>query len=209
MQRDDAEPFKALMSGVYGFYARDLSEFALSVWWGAMRPFEFDEVKHALNRHVVDPDSGQFLPKPADVVRVLEGGRQDTAALAWGKVMKAITGAWASESLVFDDPAIHAAIRDMGGWPLLAAVTNDELPFKQREFETRYRAYKGRGEFDYPATLAGTSEAHNARIGARCDPPKMIGDPERCLLVRQGGASERKALPPMARAVERLLERQA
>lgn len=207
MQPTDQHQFRQLMAGVYDFYARDLSEFSLSVWWGAMRPYEFTEVKGALNRHVVDPDGGRFLPKPADVVRLLEGGREDAAALAWGKVMKALQGAWASESLVFDDPVIHAAIRDMGGWPLLAAITNDEVPFRQREFETRYRAYRGR-DFDYPAVVAGTSDIHNARIGAALAPPKMIGDPEKCLLVKQRGTTKKAALPPMQAAVQGILERQ-
>lgn len=209
MQPDEAPAFKQLMQGVHDFYNRDLSEFALSVWWGAMKPYEFAEVKHALNRHLVDPDAGVYMPKPADVVRVLDGNRSDTAAMAWAKFMRALTGAWASESLLFDDPAIHAVIRDMGGWPKVATITNDELPFRQREFEAKYRAYRNRGTFDYPAVLAGTADANNVPKGYAPTPPKLIGEPSKCLQVKASGNDKSESLPLLTGAITKALERHA
>lgn len=200
----ESEAFRQLMQGVHDFYNRDLSEFALSVWWGAMKPYDFNEVKHAMNRHLVDPDAGVYMPKPADVVRVLDGNRSDTAAMAWAKVIKAIKGAWASESVLFDDPAIHACIRDMGGWPKVAAMKEDEQGFRQREFETKYRAYRNRGTFDYPAVCSGTSDANNAHRGFRLDPPKLIGDPAKCLQVKAGGSDKAEPLPLLTQALKQI-----
>src|SRR5689334_9899663 len=90
MQSTDRIPFTTRLQCVYDFYGKELSEFALEVWWEAMRPYDFTAVKDALNRHAVNPDNGQFPPKPADVVKLIGGGTQDAALVAWSKVDKAI-----------------------------------------------------------------------------------------------------------------------
>src|SRR5260363_342723 len=72
------ERFQALIQGVYDFYGKDLSRFTLSLWWCAMRPYDLAAVTDALNRHCVNPDTGQFLPKPAGggvLAGGFEGGR--------------------------------------------------------------------------------------------------------------------------------------
>ena len=46
----------------------------------------------------------------------LDGTVTDRAALAWGKVLEAMSSVGAYSDVVFDDPAIHAAIEDCGGW---------------------------------------------------------------------------------------------
>src|SRR5260363_431940 len=87
------ERFQALIQGVYDFYGKDLSRFTLSLWWCAMRPYDLAAVTDALNRHCVNPDTGQFLPKPADVVRMLGGSTQDAALIAWRKSIRRC-GVW-------------------------------------------------------------------------------------------------------------------
>jgi hypothetical protein len=69
----DRVNFAALMTGVHDIYGKAASAFALSVWWEVVLPYDFDAVKDTLNRHCINPDAGQFLPRPADVVKVLSG----------------------------------------------------------------------------------------------------------------------------------------
>ena len=115
----DADAFRKLMEGVFALYLRDLSETVLAIWWEAMRPYDLKAVKEALGRHAVNPDTGQYLPKPADVVRVIEGGTVDAATLAWVKLQDAAARVGAYNSVVFDDPHIQHAIADLGGWPFV------------------------------------------------------------------------------------------
>src|SRR5438132_401555 len=121
MHLTHSENFQTLMQGVYDFYGKDLSKFALSVWWQAMRPYDFHAVTEALNRHCVNPDAGQFMPKPADVVRMMQGSTQDAALVAWSKVERAVCGVGSYQSVVFDDPLVHRVVYEMGGWIALCA----------------------------------------------------------------------------------------
>lgn len=188
MQEHEKPEFAQLLRGVSDFYGRDLSPFALSVWWEAMRPFDHAAVVQAMNRHVMNPDTGQFMPKPADVVRMLGGTTQDSALRAWAKVDRALRHVGPYPSVAFDDPLIHRVLHDMGGWVGLGTKTEDDWPFVAREFESRYRGYAMRGERpDYPALLIGLAEADNARRGLKSDAPRLIGDAEKAMQVIQGG----------------------
>ncbi len=194
MQETDRTGFYALVSDVHAFYRQQCSTFALAVWWEACKHFDASAVKDAFNRHAVNPDNGQFLPKPADIVKLIGGGTQDAALVAWSKVDKAVRSVGSYRSVVFDDPLIHAVISDMGGWGLLCNVDDKEWPFKAKEFENRYRGYRTRGRLEtWPQKLIGTAEAHNTSKGYVAAPPLMIGDAVACEKVYRGG-SDRPAL---------------
>ena len=177
MNPSERKSFIALLANVHGFYKQSLSEFASGVWWEAMAPFDFEAVRQAFNRHAVNPDSGQFMPKPADVVRMLQGGTADQAAMAWAKVDRALrtVGPW--QDVAFDDPLIHRCVMELGGWAWLGVQTEKEWPFIARRFETLYRGYRMRNELpDYPKLLVGLANACNVCERRTQAPPLLIGD---------------------------------
>ena len=90
MQQADFAEFQELIEGVHSFYAKDCSTFGLDVWWQAMKVYDLAAIRDALGRHCVNPDNGQFMPRPADVVRMMEGSTLDSAVVAWTKVDRAI-----------------------------------------------------------------------------------------------------------------------
>lgn len=176
MKPADAPDFKRTLAGVFALYAKDLSDIVLSIWWEAMRPFDFAAVKDALNRHAVNPDTGQFLPKPADIVRLIGGGTQDAALIAWAALERAVRQVGVYQSVAFDDPLIHRVAEDMGGWVQFGAQTDAEWPFVRNQFVTLYRGYRGRAlPVEAPPYLAGLTEFHNAAGGFHVDPPVRIG----------------------------------
>ena len=188
MNAQDAEEFKRRLAGVFAIYSRDLSEMVLSIWWESLRKYDLAAVASALNRHAVNPDNGQYLPKPADIVKLIEGGTVDSSLVAWSKVDRAIRSIGPYQSVVFDDPIIQAVVQDMGGWVQLCNSSEQELPFKGKEFQTRYRAYKTTASLqNWPTHLPGIAEGQNAAGGFRQDPPVMIGNPEACRRVYEGG----------------------
>lgn len=191
MTESDQKQFYTLVSHVYAFYRQDTSAFALGVWWQAMKPFDFAAVADALNRHCVNPDSGQFMPKPADVVKMLQGSSQDSAMVAWAKVDKGVRQVGTYASVAFDDPIIHRVIHDMGGWVVLGTKTEHEWPFVAKEFENRYRGYRVRSETpEYPSHLVGIAEAQNSQDGRQSQPPVLIGDSSRAKQVLLRGADK-------------------
>ncbi|MCA8037870.1 DUF6475 domain-containing protein [Burkholderia arboris] len=177
MTPNDYGEFSNLIAGVFAFYKRDVSEFALGVWWAAMKPYDLAAVNDALGRHSVNPDSGQFMPMPADIVKMLGGSTQDAALVAWAKVDRAVRSCGTYNSVVFDDALIHRVIAEMGGWVLVGGKGEEEWPFVRNEFVNRYRGYKMRSETpEYLPVLIGMAEAQNNRTGHKSQPPVLIGD---------------------------------
>lgn len=160
----DSDEFSELMTQALAFYRQDASDFALGVWWEACRRFELEQVRKALTAHAMDPERGQFAPKPADLVRQLQGTHTDRALLAWGRVWEAMQSTGAYHSVDFGDPITHAAIVDIGGWVSLCRIDLNDLPFVQKRFCDAYRVYSARGKPDAPLRLAGEHELTNAKI---------------------------------------------
>jgi len=176
MNQTDKANFAKLLTGLAELHNKKLSEQQFDIYWHALKHYEYKDVMQSLNRLIIDPDVGQFMPKPADVVRTIEGDSETRALVAWSKVMRAIReiGAW--ESVIFDDAKIHSVIMDMGGWIELCRKTTRELDFLLREFEKRYRSYQYRKNENCPAKLIGKTEQINGY--QQCDAiiqPKYIG----------------------------------
>lgn len=189
MKAADKPAFQRLMTDAMAFYRQDVSAFALSVWWQACERYEFEQVSKAITAHAMDPERGQFPPKPADIVRQLQGTNTDRSLIAWGKAYEAMQLVGSYSSVVFDDGVIHAVIEDMGGWPAVCATEYDELPFVQKRFCDTYRAYASRPSMAYPAKLIGRTERANGPKGYRIDPPTLIGNEEAARLVLQNGSA--------------------
>lgn len=194
MTNNEKPRFQALLADVLAFYRQDLSPFAMSVWWQACERFDFQQVSKALNAHALDPERGQFAPKPADLVRVLAGTTTDRAAIAWGKTFEAMGSVGAYTDVVFDDPAIHAVVEDLGGWPKLCRTDLKELGYLQHRFAESYRAYVGRGQFEYPRRLGGdrSPDSEYLKVGLKLPRPATVGDLEGCRRVYRGGGSAGK-----------------
>ncbi len=166
MTPQDKPAFAAMLAMLGEYYGREISDGLIGMYWQGLEEYDLDAVRDAINRHMRNPDAGQFMPRIADITRMLQGSTQDTALRAWAKVDRAIRHVGTYQSVAFDDPLIHVVVQDMGGWIGLGSRTEDEWPFVAREFETRYRGYRSRlASRDYPRVLIGISEAHNARTG--------------------------------------------
>ncbi|MFV0575972.1 MAG: DUF6475 domain-containing protein [Vibrio sp.] len=166
----------------------------IKMYWAALEKYEISEVRSALNIHIQNPDVGQFFPKPADIIRNIDGTTESKAQLAWTQVQKAIGSVGGCNSVVFDDAIVHAVVDDMGGWVDLCLGDEEELVFKQREFEKRYRAYMLTPPLAYPKKLVGSSEMYNQTNGFDIDAPLVIGAIDKAALVyKHGGASTAKS----------------
>lgn len=189
MKTQDFEDFKTLLQGVYDFYGKDLSRFSLDIWWNAMRTYEMPVISRAFSMHCTNPDTGQFCPKPADVVRMVGGTTRDAALMGWNKVQEAVSRVGSYRSVCFDDPIINRILVDMGGWPGICVKQMDELPFVERNFCDRYRAYKTHGGAPgHTPYLVGLAEAQNAQGGFRSEPPMLVGNADEARRVLEGGS---------------------
>lgn len=191
MQPTDKKRFATLLSGIADYYGKELSNGVISLYWQGLQQYDIGAVEKALWEHTQNPDTGQFMPKIADVTRNLQGRTQDQAALAWSKVDSAVRRVGTYSDVVFDDPVIHRVIADMGGWIKLGIQTDGEWPFISNQFQTRYRGYKMRGEVpEYQPILTGIANAHNTTEGFRSQPPMLIGNEAKAKQVMLAGTNE-------------------
>jgi hypothetical protein len=175
-----------------GYYRQDASSFTLSLWWQA--GFEVEQVSKALSGHAMDAERGVYAPKVADVVRVLAGTMTDRAALAWGKVLGAMSAVSAYSDVVFDDPAIHAAIEDLGGWVKVCRGETTELGYLQHQFCQLHKAYTGQGKFEYQRRLMGERSPDSDFIqrGLPIPCPAIVGDRATAFQVYRAGSASAK-----------------
>lgn len=188
MQKEHRPNFLSFMTGIGQIYGKEINPPLVEIYWQSLSNFDFADVKKAFHAHVTNPDVGQFMPKPADIVRYLEGSTQTQGLRAWAKVDAAISRVGAYESVVFDDPIIHCVIEEMGGWVTLCKLTIDDLKFRAKEFEKRYASYVLNPPGSYPARLCGIVEGQRGTQGFELAPPSYVGDKRKAELVYQQGS---------------------
>lgn len=206
MNQNDKRNFANTLIGVCELYGKQASPEFIALFWDLLCGYELEDIQRAFRAHALNPDAGQFLPKPADIVRYIDGGSQTRAARAWAKVEKAMRTIGGGDSVVFDDPLIHAALDGLGQWPELCVTPSNELQFLQTKFEKRYQALVVCPPSNYPRVLIGRYQAENQRAGFNAAPPMLVGDPGKCRLTYSGGIEPGQLLPVSA-AIGNLLER--
>ena len=202
MTEDDRRPFFEMLAAVATMKRGELTETIGEIWWQALKGFSFELVRKGFNAHIVDPKAGSYMPMPADIIRHINGTHEDRSLLAWGKVFEAVQRIGPYPTVVFDDPAIHATIVDMGGWQQLCAIRTEELPFVAKRFADTYAAYTRKAGFDYPRMLPGITDTVNKAAGAGdAVTLRLIGDPEKARRVYEEGAEGGKTMFTLAAAI--------
>lgn len=203
MNSSQKKQFFSTLTGVCELYGKKASPELMLLYWATLECYELDDVKRAFQAHAVNPDNGQFMPKPADVVRFLDGGSQTRAAKAWAKVHYAMRCIGGGESVVFDDAIIHASLEGLGSWPELCATNCDELTFLQGRFEKRYQAMAFSPPAMWPRLLIGRYQSENEAAGKDVAKPIPVGNVEQCRVTYKGGVDPAEAigLAPLAAAV--------
>jgi len=164
MQNKDFKKFMALLALVADTYSQPrLSEDAVKLYFKVLSDYSLDEVSQAIMEHI---KQSPYMPKPADVIRILDGTVEDRASEAWYYVLKAIQQYGHYESVQFDNPAIHYAIERMGGWQKLCQLTEEELPFRERDFIKHYIRGERMATWDkVPLRFMGKHEQDNVFNG--------------------------------------------
>ncbi len=213
MTEADKREFAEIFGAVWAIYGKGVSSQLLSIAFESLRAYSIDEVRIGLTKHIQSPDSGQFFPKPADIIKHIDGDAGSRAMMAWTKVDKAIrqVGIWTS--VVFDDAYIHRVISDMGGWVALCKIDERAYPFKLKEFVNRYESYLSRGEvIDHPKCLKGLAANHNQDKQSDIEEPVVVGDRVKAAQVYKKGIGDFTAIPLGKlgqQALQSLLEKQS
>jgi hypothetical protein len=189
---EEKRRFASLVVGLADYYKQELSKAVIGLYWEGLKQYDYEVIEKAAWAHTQNPDSGQWMPKIADIVKMLAGRTDDQAKVAWAKVDRALRSSpGVYSSVAFDDPLIHRVLADMGGWASFGAKDEHEWPFVAKEFESRYRAYRMRGDTPpYPPTLIGLAEAQNYAAGIQVKPEVvLIGHRDTAIAVLKAGTN--------------------
>lgn len=114
----------------------------------------------------------KFMPSPAEL-RELAGcavGDSSRPLLAWEAFRKAVGACGAYRSVDFDDPAINATVRALGGWERACDLEGDAFyVWYRKEFERTYATLCESGfsaEMGMP--LIGSCESAGQEFGFGC-----------------------------------------
>lgn len=187
----EKKDFYTLVAGALGYYGKESSKFTLQVWWEGCKQFDYEQVSKALSAHIQNPDKGEYAPKVADVVRLLQGTKTDKSVVAWGKVHEAMGSVGAYTDVIFDDPVIHAVVDDLGGWPKICREPIADIGYLMHRFCESYKSYAARLEgFTYPRRLQGDRDpdSHYEKFGLKPPKPTLIGDYETAKAVYRKGS---------------------
>lgn len=176
MEYYDLNKFTAILIAVGELYGKTISEMLTELYWQSLKSFALTDIKQAFNFHINNPDVGQYFPKPADLVRFIEGSAATKALQAWINTEKAILKFGAYQSIIFDDPLIHAVIAAMGGWIKLCATPSKELQFYAHEFQRRYMIFVDKPPEIYPKYCCGLIEYENDKKGFPIKSRLFVGD---------------------------------
>lgn len=218
MNKSDYRKFEESLAAAASLYGKEPpAGFVLRLWWDAFASYSIEDFSAGLSRHITNPDSGQWWPKPADIIRCIGGKTSDTSASAWSKVDRAVRTVGTYKTVAFDDPLIHAVLAQMGGWTALGSKTEEEWPFVQRDFEARYRGFATRQIVpEYPAVLTGAEDVANEASRSSWRPdiaqyrsqPVLIGPPDAVnAVISKGGNQAGVQITRLADLASKLLPR--
>lgn len=165
----DRERFYQNLLGLAETYGEELSKMRIMIYERALSGFADDAVERAMMQAVA---SMRWFPKPVELIELLEGKRENAALLAWEQLQEALKRAGPMDSVRFEDGKIARVVEFLGGWIRVCSWTEEELPYRRREFLACYAGLPG---CNGPETLPGLVEAHNSAHGF----PDMIPEPVR------------------------------
>lgn len=97
----DYDAFADMIDGVYALKGKTLPATGKAIFFRAMAKYPLEAVRAAIDAHVCDPERGQYLPQPADLIARIHGRAGTDGRLgadeAWAR---ALLGLGESETVV-------------------------------------------------------------------------------------------------------------
>lgn len=88
----DKPDFTAIIAKTWRFYDRAPNAETVANWFDLLEDIPLEAIASAFKRHITNPDVGQYLPKPADIIRNLSDPKNDHpgAEEAWGLLTRLV-----------------------------------------------------------------------------------------------------------------------
>lgn len=166
MNKLDKKEFSSLLLMTGEIYSKQLSTGLVVMYFDYLSKYSIEQLTAAFKKHSLDPNVGQYFPKPSDIVRNITGDKASTknnALIAWAAVEAAISSVGSYGTLKLDDKQAMMVIRTMGSWSQFCQTDRDKMTFKKQEFIGMYEAFNNTAIEDMPDCLMGIEDLANQR----------------------------------------------
>ena len=138
MDERDRGSFESLVLALAATFRVEATASLKVGYWLGLRDLSLSQLQTAVGKAMA---TCRYMPTPREL-RDLAGimSADQRAIVAWNAVKQAIREQGRYRSIDFDDPAVNAAVRSLGGWPRLCGLDSDELDkWTSKEFQRLYR----------------------------------------------------------------------
>lgn len=168
MNVNDGNKFRELITMINVNYDVDFTETQVLLWWNLFKPHSVQSFEQAVYQHISCPDNGMFTPKPANIMKFINGTTkqneqqiEDKAELAWHVIQGEVRRIGSYGTLKLEDKQALAAVQAIGGWKSICALTNDKLTWAHKEFIAAYQNYERTPIEALPHNLPGRIALEN------------------------------------------------
>lgn len=165
MKNEDKRAFFDLMMAAGEVYGREVTQPMAAIYFSALANVSIEQVQAAMMAHMQNPDSGQFFPKPADLIKQMTGTTkqqdaaiEDRAAIAWACIERDIRRIGSYGTLKLDDKQALATVKAMGGWQSICQTETSKMEWKRKEFIRMYETFERMPLEALPSSLPGRIE---------------------------------------------------
>lgn len=179
---EEDERFMLIMAALAEASGQEASVLKIKIYAKALEDIAMEDIEKAA-WHIIRTRTTATFPKIAEIRQAVFGNPEDQAILALEKTEKAMREVGAYQTVIFDDPIIHAVISGFeGGWPGICHMTFDEWKFSRRDFVKIYMAKMRNPGGKVPVKLVGIEEGDNGDKGIEyTKAPVTIGDRQKIL----------------------------
>ena len=182
MDKTDLKAFEQIMTSLnelYGDPSKQISDLKMELYYKALSDLSIEQLNDAVNI-LCQTKTIKTWPLPAEIRQAVEGNPQDKAQVAFDKLITAVRSIGSYQTVIFDDPAIHAFVQSYGGWEEICDKTVDDWKYMRNEF---VRGYTGFCRVNgVPLQLTGIHDAVNRAKGLEhAIPPAIVGDTAKAL----------------------------
>ena len=170
MTSNDKKRFAELMTGVAEMFGKPMGKPQLQMYFASLEDLTIEQVSQGLTKHVKCPDSGQFMPKPADIIKHVTGTKKESDAdlevigqSQWVTAQRAISECGSYRTPKFRDPITAACVIAGGGWTHICSLTKEQLVWAGKEFVNNYQSYSTRPLEQLPSHIAGREDIQALR----------------------------------------------
>jgi hypothetical protein len=137
--KDHKFEFAKAIEGLGVIYGKEITDVLLRVYWDVLKDVPIEQFKSAVAAHIA---LEKWFPKPCE----LRGpGETAIAMRAWDSAITACQQYGSYRTVDFEDHAVNATIRYLGGWARFCSMSDAVEDFWRKDFLRAYQQMRRHG----------------------------------------------------------------